>query len=67
MMSEEREIDVLGDISTSLAQISTSMARIATALEQELTDANRCVHGGTGLCMSCVIQGDLLRPQVPRR
>ena len=60
-MSEkgETELDVLADV---LAEMSTSLARIAAALEQALQDANRCGHGGTGLCMACVIQNDLLRP-----
>lgn len=59
-MSKEREIDVLADIATDLR-------RIAAALESLVNDAARCGHGATGLCMSCVIQNDLLRPQVPRR
>ena len=52
----EREIDVS-------AEIALALCRIATALESLVTDAARCGHGFTGLCMACVIQNDLLRPR----
>ena len=45
-----------------LAEISEKLGRIAVALETLSADAAHCAHGVTGLCMSCVIQGDLLRP-----
>jgi len=45
------------------AEISEKLGRIATALETLVTDAARCDHGALGLCMSCVIWNDLMRPR----
>ena len=47
-----------------MMDLACAADRIATALE--LLVATRCGHGVTGLCMACVIQHDLLRPQLPR-
>ena len=46
-----------------LREMSSALERIAAALESLVTDAARCGHGATGLCMACVIQHDLLRPR----
>jgi hypothetical protein len=39
---------------------ATMHATLALALQGQ--DAGICDHGNTGVCMSCVIQHDLLRP-----
>jgi len=46
-----------------LAKITEALKRIAVALEAHNADIARCGHGVTGLCMSCVIQHELLRPR----
>ena len=46
-----------------LAEIAETLKRIAVALEAHNVDIARCGHGITGLCMSCVIQHELLRPR----
>ena len=46
-----------------LAELSEKLGRIAAALETLVADAARCPHGALGLCMSCVIRNDLMRPR----
>jgi len=56
------EID-LESLVLTLRDHTAALGRIATALEQSHDDANRCQHGGTGICMHCIVQLDLLRPR----
>ena len=46
-----------------LAEIAETLKRIAVALDAHNADIARGDHGVTGLCMSCVIQHELLRPR----
>lgn len=52
---------------TLLREIIQRLAAIEAILRDQAADVARCGHGATGLCMSCVIQNDLMRPQAPRR
>lgn len=47
----------------ALARIIALLESIEAKLAQQIEDASHCPHGGTGLCMYCVIQLDLLRPK----
>ena len=65
----EQHIAAIAHTAALIAQVEATLAktvelkRIAVALEAAQVDVARCGHGVTGLCMSCVIQNDLMRPR----
>lgn len=58
-MIHERDVDVLAE---QLTRIADELKAIRVLLAELRDDAGRCAHGVTGICMSCVIQNDLMRP-----
>ena len=55
------------DADPTQALILEVLLDVRELLQDQELNANRCGHGGTGLCMACVIQNDLLRLQAARR
>lgn len=47
----------------ALYMIHDRLIEIAALLKKADDEVARCDHGATGVCMSCVIRNDLLRPR----
>ena len=60
---KEIEANAAGGMTFEQELLLEVLLDIRDLLTTQRDDVSRCGHGATGVCMSCVIQNDLLRPR----